>query len=816
MMAVDLTNWQFRQISNHIKSPLISNQWYDTKNFSSHQIHVDLLYANIIADPFIDDNEIHVQWIGELDWQYRCIFDVPGTSIGNASLIFEGIDTFADIQLNNKSILTTENYFQKHIIPITVNNHNELIITFNSSLKIGQELEQEYGKLQVWNGDSSRVYVRKPQFQYGWDWGPTLNTCGFESIKLITEKDHVNDFFIRYNLNQEMNIAELSIEIDFLFDDYPKSLEIKIKDDADVVIDSIVPTSSTTNYNISNVKLWYPRNQGEQPLYTFSLFVNGMCKTTLKVGFRKIELVQLNDKYGKSFYFKINNIPTQIFGTNWIPAHSFQSQLTDLEYQQWINLIVNGGYNLIRIWGGGQYEKDILYSLCDEVGILIWQDFMFACGIYPQTIIESVTQEIEDQLIRLRQHCSIVIYAGNNEDYQIAELINLDTNNFTQFPAKHIYEHIIPAKINKLCNLTPYHYGSPYSDHSHKSSNPTIGDLHQWNVWHGTHEPYQNWPQLSGRFVSEFGMLSYPSLNTLAKYINESQLSINSTLLNFHTKAAGKEQLNNYLWNNFPKRKSLEISHYIYLTQLLQSEAMSLAYRYWRQNWKDYKTGGIIMWQLNDCWPSISWSSIDFLKVPKLAYYGVKREILQIGIACRRFQIKQQTYKQQNVFEVKQCLDIWGVGEFSKIDVEIEFYNEHGELYFSKSINSCVFLKNKVNMVAEKLCFDNLNDNSIIYLKLIQNGRTIAQSSDWPQPLKKLSWNQMATNITLEYLGEGNFQVSTTKPVKGLELYFDSIDNYLFDDNGIDLFPNDPQIIHVNGFDNLCVSKIRYRHLVSI
>ena len=164
-----------------------------------------------------------------------------------------------------------------------------------------------------------------------------------------------------------------------------------------------------------------------------------------------------------------------------------------------------------------------------------------------------------------------------------------------------------------MCNFTLYHYGSPYSDTSHKSSDPTIGDLHQWNVWHGTHEPYQNWPELSGRFVSEFGMLSIPSLQTLTKYINESQLSINSTLLNFHTKAAGGiENLDNYLWDNFLKPESLDISHYIYLTQLLQSEAMSLAYRYWRRNWENYITGGIIMWQLNDCWPSISWSAIDF------------------------------------------------------------------------------------------------------------------------------------------------------------------------------------------------------------
>lgn len=821
-MSNGLQNWEFRTLTNHPNSTLEINKWYNTSPVSrSHQVHVDLLYNDLIPDPFINDYETNLKWISELNWQYRCIFDSSSSDINETMvLIFEGIDTFATIQLNNETILTTDNAFHKYNVPVNIQDHNELIITYESSFKKGKILEKKYGKNSVWNGDSSRVYVRKPQYQYGWDWGPILNTFGFESVKLISDVNYIDDFFVGYKLNDELDTVELSLELLFLSTPTCLDVKIEIKDNVGdyvgVVESQKVEKYTQLGYTLSNVKLWYPIHQGNQSLYTFDVIINGVLKQTKRVGFRKVELIQSDDELGRSFYFRINNKPMQILGTNWIPAHSFTSKLTPNDYSQWMELVANGGYNLIRIWGGGQYENSQLYELCDELGIMIWQDFMFACGVYPDIIIDSVKKEVHDQLMRLRQYCSIIIYAGNNEDYQIAEAEKLDTNNVTQFPAKIIYEDVIPSYVTKLCNQTPYHFGSPYSDNTHKSSDPNIGDLHQWNVWHGDHEAYQNWPQLAGRFVSEFGMLSLPSMRTLNTYIDESQLYPNSTVLDFHTRAAGREYLDTYVWDNFPKPQNQTIESWIYLTQLMQSDALSFAYRYWRRNWLDYKTGGIIVWQLNDCWPSISWSTVDFLKIPKLSYYGIKREISEILIGCYRSKVDMKSEHIQNTFSNGYELDIWGFGNDKNLTLEIEFYNELGDIYFTNKIDGLNFTTIQVNTIIENHHhYHQLYDKTIVYIKLFKNNQIIARSSDWPQPLKHLPWKKHSAVISIEHLGNGEFEITTSKPIKGFELYFQEC-NYLFNDNGKDIFPKDPQIIKVINFNKSDLSKLKYHHLGTI
>ncbi|EMG48589.1 hypothetical protein G210_0809, partial [Candida maltosa Xu316] len=768
-----------------------------------------------------------VSWVSELTWQYRCVFDCPGSSNDDEDpiLIFRGVDTFADIQVNNQTILHTSNAFRIYTIPVsTLHENNELVITFSSPTIEGKKLEEEYGEMPVWNGDSSRVYVRKPQFQYGWDWGPDLNTVGFESVELINDRYYVDDFFVRYELNEALDVADISFEVEFLFHPGDVEVSIELRDGDERLIDTVHGNTDSKqriclSYTLDHVKLWYPKNQGSPHLYKITVLVNGKVKSTKQIGFRKVELIQTPEASGRTFYFKINGEPIQILGTNWIPAHSFSSALTHQDYQEWMDLIFNGGYNLIRIWGGGQYENDFLYTLCDEAGIMIWQDFVFACGIYPEVIIPSVTQEVTDQLRRLRNHCSIIIYAGNNEDYQIAESQHRDTNNPNQFPVKVIYEDIIPKKISDLCNFTPYQYGSPYSDPWHKSSDPTIGDLHQWNVWHGTHEPYQKWLKLSGRFVSEFGMLSLPSFTILSKYINESQLYPDSELINFHNKAAGGvETLNKYVWDNFPRPDdTLSLEKWIYLTQLMQSEALSMAYRYWRWNWLDYKTGGIIVWQLNDCWPSVSWSTVDFMKIPKLSYYGIKREIKDVVVGCYRKKIVNEGIPQnmQVVFDNSYSLDVWGFGAGQNLTLEIDFYDDKGEFYHSEVFHNLTFIDNQVNTILEDQKLPQLHEHTILSLKLVKGDDIIARSSDWPQPLKKLSWSNFNSSVNLTYVGNGMVELSTTKPIKGLEIYFKHT-NYLLNDNAIDLFPNDTQIIHIENFNETDLRNINYRHLGTI
>ncbi|NJR31195.1 hypothetical protein HC762_00065 [bacterium] len=302
-----------------------------------------------------------------------------------------------------------------------------------------------------------------------------------------------------------------------------------------------------------------------------------------------------------------------------------------------------------RVWGGGIYEDESFYNACDELGILVWQDFMFACGNYPcfPSLLLSVRREATLNVRRLRNHPSLAIFSGNNEDYQVAESAGLEYDYAdklpeswlkTDFPARYIYEFLLPDILRSECPSIPYHPGSPWGD-GRQTSDPTVGDLHQWNVWHGTQEKYQIFDCLGGRFNSEFGMEAFPHMETVKRFVEDSKdLYPQSRAMDFHNKATGHERrLATYLVENV--RTVTDLKPYIHLTQLIQSEAVSYAYRGWRRQWNkagERKCGGALVWQLNDCWPTISWSICDYYLRKKPAYYTSARCMAPIAIGIRR------------------------------------------------------------------------------------------------------------------------------------------------------------------------------------
>lgn len=413
-----------------------------------------------------------------------------------------------------------------------------------------------------------------------------------------------------------------------------------------------------TIFRTSNPRLWYPRRYGEQPLYELSatIFKNNQTLdvSRKKFGLRKAKVIQhtLEDAPGTSFIFEINNLPIFCGGSSWIPTHNFQTALDEGIYRDWIRMAADGNQDMLRVWGGGIYEQDAFYEACDELGILVWQDFMFACGNYPANhdFLESVHQEAIANVKRLRHHPCIVLWAGNNEDYQYRESENLEydpddknSENWlkTSFPARYIYEKLLPDVMKTLSPDTYYHFGSPYGGKT--SGDPTVGDIHQWNMWHGTQEEYQVLDQLSGRFVSEFGMEAYPSMRTLDGVLTGTSKQIErhpqSSTIEFHNKAAGSSRrLALYLAENI-KYDLQPFERYTYCTQLIQSEAISTAFRLWKRLWKgpgrEYCAGALV-WQMNDCWPGISWSMVDHYLRPKLGYFALKREMASVTIGMKR------------------------------------------------------------------------------------------------------------------------------------------------------------------------------------
>uniref|UniRef100_A0A060T3C9 Beta-mannosidase B n=1 Tax=Blastobotrys adeninivorans TaxID=409370 RepID=A0A060T3C9_BLAAD len=816
-----ISGWSWRQAGKQ-------ESWTRCKHDNAiSEIFTDLLDAKAIPHPFEDKNEKLVQWVGEVDWEYSAEFEYSDAGHDFDDLVFEGLDTIATVYLNDEVILESDNMFHIHRVNVKgklKSGVNKLRILFASAFNHGKKLEEKYGQLTCWNGDRSRLYVRKAQYHYGWDWGPVLMSCGpYKPIHLESYSANATDVFVDGDVSKDL--SRVSVNVSFGVTSNKKDVDAEItimSPNSDKVSTKVKASERTeTTLSIDNPQLWYPIGYGKQDRYAVTIVLKSsdgkiLYQEKRLVGFRKVELVQepLQDAPGTSFYFRVNNIPIFCAGSNWIPAHSFLTALSADDYHKWIDKAVRGNQVMLRVWAGGIYEHDDFYSECDRVGILVWHDFMFGCGQYPyhDEIRKSIQREADDQLKRLRNYCSIVIYAGNNEDYQVAEQANLDWNpsdhsgdwTHTNFPARTAYETDLPKAVEKWCPKVPYHPGSPWG--GRETSDPTVGDLHQWNVWHGTQEKYQNWAKLAGRFVSEFGMLALPSRSTIDKFVTqEDQKYPQSSVIEHHCKADGFERrLALYVMENITVR-SMDLNSWIYATQLVQAECLAYAYRCWRREWRgDNKryTSGALVWQINDCYPVSSWAICDFYRQNKLAYYAVKRESAPLGVGIYRSDVDQKNRDldgeipgpPHDLKDKQYVYDVWGVNsglEDVPAKLVLTVYNvASGEQVGEPVTRKVVLEANKSTEWCEDL---KVEHDCVVYAQVFdEQGKLLARAGDWPQPLKHLLFPDRKVQVTVH---KGEVHITANKPVKGVALTAEGVE---FEDNGVDVFPGETVVIPAN------------------
>ncbi|EGV63053.1 glycosyl hydrolase [Yamadazyma tenuis] len=834
MQSYTLKNWSYRQAGTDTWKPA-------RKDLETTEIHPDLFANGEIVDPFVDDNEKSLQWIGEKDWEYKASFDVTDKTASNHLLIFEGLDTFADVFLNGHKILSTESMFvqyQKQVKQyVQLDGPNELRIVFRAALLVARELEKKTFKAKGFNGESSRMQIRKAQYHYGWDWGPLFMTCGpYRPVRFVSYNSRIEDMYAKVSVAKDSASVDFQVSLDVTG---PSVLELSVKSpDGHEVHHSkqdAVSGDNSIRFSLQNPQLWFPFSHGTPHLYDFTVSLKsqqGLETVTKRIGLRKVELVQepFKDQPGTSFYFKVNDVPVYSSGSNWIPAHSFQTCLTKRDYEEWLQLMVDGNQNMIRVWGGGYYEQEVFYTECDRLGILVWQDFMFACGQYPAypEYIKLVSDEVETQLKRLRNYCSLVLFAGNNEDYQVAEQVGLewdksDTSGHyehTNFPARTLYEGVFPKLVSKFYPEVPYHPGSPWGGQD--TADATIGDIHQWNVWHGSQEKYQDWYKLGGRFVSEFGMEALPSRKTYEACITDkSELYPQSYLVDFHNRSDGFERrLALYVIENI-KVEGLDFDSWIYATQLMQAECLGYAYRCWRREWRGdgrRYSGGAIVWQINDCWPVASWAIVDHFKRPKLAYYSVRRESRPVGVGMYRneskdpdpvLDIPDQEGAPFDYRPVHLAVDIWGVNSSLK-DVKgtlkVDAYNvSTGERVGGLDDQSVVLKANQTSEFVKNMKISN-KIPVVVYSRVVdEEGGIVASAGDWPQPLKYLKFPDRKVEIVVE---KDQVVLTVNKPVKGVELSLES--DLFIDDNGFDLFPGDSKVVKIKGLKSTDSVKVHY------
>jgi beta-mannosidase len=623
-------NWKFSEKG--------SNLWYPTQIPNS--IHTDLYENGLIPHPFIGNNEQDLQWIADRNWIYQTEFELTQSQLktNNSELVFEGLDTYAKVFLNNELILESNNAFRIWKIDVKkqLKKKNNLRIEFTPT-KIIEEQKKKQIPYELPEGN--RIFTRKAQFQYGWDWGPEYNTLGIWRNVYINfwNNTKIEDVYIKQiNLTQEK--ADVSVEIEL-----KNSSKGMLKTEIYVNNQLKVEKESGINSNmeifkipieIQNPKLWWTNGLGNAYLYEFKIQIkdlqnNLIEEKTIKKGLRTIELITQKDEFGESFYFNLNGKPVFMKGANYIPQNSFQNWVKKENYEKLLNDVQDSNMNMLRIWGGGIYEDDYFYELCDEKGILVWQDFMFACAMYPgdELFLENVRQEAIDNVKRLRNHASMALWCGNNESSEGWHRWGWQDGR-NEVDKREIWENyqklfngILPEIVHEFTDL-PYWESSPKfgrGDERYISE----GDAHDWWIWHDGH-PFEDLLQKRPRFMSEFGFQSFPSPEVI-RYINKNN-SFSTTSDDFknHQKhPRGFDIIKTYMERDFPVPENEE--DYAFVTQLLQAYGIGNAIEAHRSNLDTPHTMGSLYWQLNDCWPSISWSGIDFFGNWKILQHRVKK-----------------------------------------------------------------------------------------------------------------------------------------------------------------------------------------------
>jgi beta-mannosidase len=739
--------------------------------------------------------------------------------------------------------------------------NNKLEITFESAYEKSESLRAERGHLLCWNGHYGRVYVRKAQHHFGWDWGPSFVTCGpWKPICLERYLCRVADVKVDIDVSSDLAEAALTVNIATEPSVLPSYafLEVQLTDPDGTVLDArkIEADSQPTRFQLSRPRLWYPHTHGEQPLYQVKASVRSdedgdavLDNKTQTIGIRRIELIQSPLKEGSTFYFTCNGIPMFMGGSNWIPGDTFLPRVTPAKYKRWIDMAVRGNQNMLRVWGGGIYEADAFYDECDRRGIFVWQDFCFACGQYPsdKAFVDSVKEEATQAIKRLRSHPSLIIWAGNNEDYQIAnEGLKHDMTlppeewpNST-FGARTTYEKVLPELVEEHSPGTIYWPGSPFGGVDNNSDR-TIGDVHIWNVSSGMLLPYQRYPDVTGRFVSEFGMLSCPSVETIKEsFLGDSgDAHPQSRAFEFHCKASSYEKrMFTCMGENF--RLAFDTETYVYLTQLLQSEAMYYAYRGWRRQFEGRECGGALVWQVstdllqilledvlgtnghyqtNDSWPAVSWAIIDYYERPKMAYYAICRALKPVATGVsRRMKTNPRPNLQHEAFcngktkadaasviahatphiypSRESTYSVWvanSTTDVQKITVRVRFISVKTGREVSDPIRRTV--EAKATGTTEVISGPTPEEEPTVVVSEVfdPEGNLISHDVDWTQPLKHLTFPERHLNVHVE--GE-SVVVSVDKPVKGL---FFTNDRVEWGDNGLDIVPGQKLKIKAKG-----------------
>lgn len=668
-------------------------------------VYHDLLSAGEIPDPFVEDNELDVQWVGQTDWEYSRTIEIPKSFLNHTChhLVCEGLDTIAEVYVNGTKVGNSENMHRRYTFNVTnalKAGTNKVTVRFHSPVEYSTQMENEYAyelpKADYPVEQPGRTFIRKAECHYGWDWGPCLPTVGiWKDIDLIGfSEPRITD--VATGQHHDGDEVEVETRVHVSVPTTGKyNVEVAIEGErtnkrVDLVSGKRTVVLSTT---VADPDLWWPAGYGDQPLTDLTVTLRSgeavVDQASQRIGFRDIELQQEADDEGEEFTVVVNDQPIYAKGANWIPTDAVPSRTSDDDYERLLSDSVAANMNMIRVWGGGIYERDRFYEVCDELGLLVWQDFMFACGMYPadEDFLENVAAEARYQVRRLSNHPSIALWCGNNENEMMIEGRYSNSKLRDQLLTDYadLYYNILePIVETEDPDMRTYWPASPSSGGEIDPFSPEYGDVHYWDVWWGG-EPFEAYLDVDPRFMSEFGYQSFPSTATLDTVLDEDGFNPTAPLMEHHQRSeGGNARIVQRMTDQF--RIPFDFEKFVYLSQVQQALAIERGVQHWRRI-KPYCMG-TLYWQLNDNWPVASWSSIEYGGRWKALHYVARRfyaPVLLSTVQKSNGLDGLATMRDESSGE----LEIWltsDVGEVLTDSVDVEVATFKGETIYCDSI----------------------------------------------------------------------------------------------------------------------------------
>ncbi len=802
--SVDLDgNWEFRQAGVSGSD----SGWRPAQ--VPGDVHLDLLRNKIIPDPFYGQNEAKVQWIEDANWEYRKVFTVSDAMLAprHVELVFQGLDTTATVYLNGHELLNANNMFRAWRLdakPYLHVGENTIQVEFFSDLKTGDRLaSQDTTRDETHIPEKS--YVRKAAYEYGWDWGPRLVTCGiWQPVRLeLWDEARIENLAIEQP-DVNADTAHLVVGINIVADATTNAqvdLEWQGPGGGQTVTQKIELHQGANDIaipvEIAKPKLWFPNGYGAQPLYTFkaTLVNNGVTldEKSARTGLRKIVLLHDPDRWGRMFEFEVNGIPIFMKGAAVIPFDSFANRVTKERYRQILASAKEANMNMLRVWGGGYYESDTFYDLCDEMGLLVWQDFMFASSWYPGTEEwkSAVEQEADYQVSRLRNHPSIALWSGNNEVESVlhAFLGGLSADGKLEVWKNYLttFSGVLPRVVERIDPEIPYWPSSPSSDYEKTNDDFQAGDAHDWSIWHGG-EPFANYRKHFYRFFSEYGFQSFPELKTVESYTApEDRTSIfTPTMLAHQKNNEGNSIIHNYMLRDYAEPK--DFASFLYASQVLQAEGVKVGAEHMRRNRP--RIMGSLFWQLNDCWPVASWSSIDYYGRWKALQYYARRFYSPILVSPNVEDAKASVF----VVSDKTAAVVGTVrARFMTMDGKVVL--EQSKLVTLPPLSAASYLEFPLEQIAAKE-----PDLSKLVLAVDFNtgGETVSQNLAYLVPTKQVHLLPAKIETAITQKGK-NVDVTLSSKVLARDVYLTFGDvNATVSDNYFDLLPGEPRTITID------------------